>query len=261
MYLSEDHYIPGFNKEVEGLKKGDEKSFTLSFPKTHYQKHLAGKKVDFKVAVKDVFDRQLPEMNDEFAKKLGQTDVNALNDIIQSNLENEAKQKAAQQFEIDILDAMIEKTKFEDIPEVLINSERQKMFYELQRDLERNGVSVEQYMADIKKTEEELFEDFRAQAEKRAKAALLSRQVALENEMVVKAEEIDEEIEKMKHAYEHNKEAQENLKKPEVRDSIATVLQNKKVVALLKERVSGGKKETPKKTTAKKATKKKADKK
>ena len=56
VYLSEDHYIPGFNKNVEGMKKGEEKEFSLDFPETHYQKHLAGKKVDFKVKVKDVYE-------------------------------------------------------------------------------------------------------------------------------------------------------------------------------------------------------------
>jgi trigger factor len=239
VYLSEDNHIPGFNKEVAGLKKDDEKEFTLEFSKTHYQKNLAGKKVDFKVKVKEVFDRQLPDMDEEFAKKLGQTDVKALTEIIRKNLENEAKQKTNQQFEIDILDAMIEKTKFDTIPEVLINSERQKMFYELKRDLEKNGVSVEQYMKDIKKTEDELFEDFRAQALKRAQAALISRQVALEKKLVVSEEEIDTEIDTMKQAYAQNKEAQENLTKPEVRDSIATVLQNKKVVQYLVEQVEG----------------------
>ena len=179
------------------------------------------------------------EEDEEFAKKLGQTDVKALTEIIRKNLENEAKQKTNQQFEIDILDAMIEKTKFDTIPEVLINSERQKMFYELKRDLEKNGVSVEQYMKDIKKTEDELFEDFRAQALKRAQAALISRQVALEKKLVVSEEEIDTEIDTMKQAYAQNKEAQENLTKPEVRDSIATVLQNKKVVQYLVEQVEG----------------------
>jgi len=255
VYLSEDHYIPGFNKEVEGLKKGDTKKFSLEFPKTHYQKHLAGKTADFAVTVKEVFTRELPELNDEFAKKLGQKDLKALTDIITSNLENEAKQKTNQQYEIDILDAMIEKTTFEDIPEVLINSERQKMFYELQRDLERNGVSVEQYMQDIKQTQEELYEGFRNQALKRAKAALISRQVALEKEIHVTDEEVDNEIELMKQAYEHNKEAQDNLKKPEVRDSIATVLQNKKVVAWLKEQVAGDT-NSKKEKTEKKDTKK-----
>lgn len=242
VYLSEDHYIPGFNKEVEGLKKGDTKEFTLDFPKTHYQKNLAGKTVEFKVSVKDVFERQMPEVNEDFAKKLGQKSVDELKELIKSNLTNEAKQKADQKFEIDMLDAIIEKAKFSDLPEVLINAERQKIFYELKGNLERSGISVEQYLRDIKKTEEDLRNDFTEQATKRAKAALISREVAQEQKMEISDKEIDAEIELMKGAYAHNKEAQENLKRPEIRDSIAVMLQNKKVITFLKETIEGNKK-------------------
>lgn len=237
VYLSEDHYIPGFNKHVEGLQKNDEKEFQLEFPKDHYQKMLAGKKVDFKVRVKDVYERQLPEITEEFAKTLGQESVEKLREVIQNNLYEEAKQKADQKFEIEILEKLIEKTKFEEIPQLLIDSERQKMFYELKRDLERNGVSVEQYLMDIKKKEDELFEEFREQAEKRAKAALLSRTLAKENNLIASEDEVHAEIDALKNYYKDNNEALENLKRHEVHDSIATMVQNKKVMAWLKEQV------------------------
>jgi len=252
VYLSEKHYIPGFAEQLVGLKKGETKTFRLPFNKEHYQKHLAGKDVDFTVKVKDVYERQLPELNDELAKSLGQKDVAELKRRITDNLTQEAEQKTAQAAEIEMLNQLIEKASFEPIPEIIIDAERQKMFYELKQDLERNGVSIEQYLADIKKDEKNLFEDFRAQAEKRAKAALLSRQIAKENNIMVTDEEMDAEIAKMKEHYKHNKEAMENIVRPEVRDTIATTLQNRKVIAWLKERVlkeedGGGKKEEKKK--------------
>jgi trigger factor len=239
VYLSEDHYIPGFNKEVEGLKKDDKKEFSLNFPETHYQKHLAGKKVDFKVKVKEVYERQLPELSDELAKTLGQESIQALKDIIHNNMLEEAKQKVEQKAEIEILDALIEKTKFDPIPEVLIDAERQKMFYELKRDLEKNGVEISQYLADIKKTEEELYNDFKQQAEKRAKAALISRQIAVEQKIVVSDEELAEEIKKLAEMYKDQKEHLDNLKKLEVKDTIATSMQNRKVMEWLKKEVLG----------------------
>ncbi len=239
VYLSEKHYIPGLNEELSGLKKDDKKEFTLAFPETHYQKHLAGKKVDFKVTVKDVFERQLPEMNDEFAKKLGQESVAKLRELIHSNLLNEAEQKAMQTAEIAILEQLIEKTKFDPIPDVLMNNERQKMFYELTKDLEKNNISIQQYLQDIKKTEQELFDDFAAQAEKRAKAALVSRQVAIEQNIVISPEELDGEINMMKDMYKDNPQYLENLDKQEVRESIATAMQNKKVMGWLKVKVLG----------------------
>lgn len=250
VYLSENHYIPGFNEQVAGLKKDDTKEFTLKFPKEHYQKMFAGKDVQFKVKVKDVFERQLPEANDEFAKTIGRETLQELKDLILKNMQTEADSKADQQAEIEILNAVIEKSEFEEIPELLVDSERQKMFYELKRDLDKNGVSIEQYLSDIKKDEKSLFEEFRAQAEKRAKAALLSRSIAEEFKLEVSEAEIDAEIENLKGHYKDDKEAQDRLKTHDVRYSIATLLQNKKVVAFLKEKVLKGesnvKEESPK---------------
>ena len=75
------------------------------------------------------------------------------------------------------------------------------MFYELKKDLERNGIAIEQYLSDIKKKEKELFDDFKDQAEKRAKAALISRQTAIEQNIHIHDEEIDKEIKMMEQMY------------------------------------------------------------
>ena len=229
------------------MKKGDKKEFSLDFPKTHYQKHLAGKKVDFKVTVKDVYERQLPELSDDMAKALGQESIAKLKELIHSNMLQEATQKVEQKTEIEILDGIIDKATFAPIPEVLIDAERQKMFYELQRDLEKNNIEISQYLADIKKTEEEIYNDFKVQAEKRAKAALVSRQVAMDQKIVVSDEEIDAEIKVLEEMYKTKKEYLDNLKKPEVRDTIATSMQNRKVMEWLKEQVLGEKKVEKKK--------------
>lgn len=239
VYLSEKHYIPGFNEQVEGMKKGDEKEFSLDFPDTHYQKQFAGKKVDFKVSVKDVFERQLPELNDELAQKLGQESMEKLKELIVTNMKAEAKEKSDRNVEIAILEEMIDKTKFDPIPEVLIDAERQKMFYELKRDLDRNGVSIEDYLRDIKKDEKTLYEEFKVQAEKRAKAALVSRQVSLDKGITVSDAEVDAEIEMMNQAYKNDPEYIENIKKPEVRDTIKSAIQNRKVMQFLKAKILG----------------------
>jgi len=238
VYLSEPHYIKGFNEQIVGLKKGDEKEFSLKFPKDHYQKMLAGKKVDFKVKVNEVLERQFPELNDEFAVKIGQKNIEELKTTVKTNLQAEADRKAEQSLEIEILEKMIEKSKFDELPELLIDAEKHKIFYELQRDIEKNGLTIEQYLQDIKKTEKELFEDFKIQAEKRAKSALLSREIAIENDIKVEKEEIDAELATMKEMYKHNEEYIKNLERPEVRDTLANMIQNKKVMVWLKEQVT-----------------------
>jgi trigger factor len=237
IYLSEPHYIPGLAEQIVGLKKDDTKEFNLPFPKEHYQKHLAGKKVDFKIKVNEVFELQYPELNDEFAKILGQESLQKLVELLTINITKEEEQKEEQRIEIALLDQLIEKSTFTDIPDVLIDAEKNKMFYELKHSLDERGISVEQYLQDLKKTQEEIFKDFSEQATKRAKAALISRQIALDNTIKVEDKELKEEIELIKATYPDNERVTENLARPEVIDTIASTIQNRKVMKWLKEKI------------------------
>ena len=243
VYLSENQHIPGFNDNLVGVSKDEEKEFTVPFPKDYYNKTLAGKKGTFSVKVKEVYERQFPEVNDEFAKKVGQESVAKLRELLQHNLEHEALHKADEVAEIEIFDALIDKAKFEEIPEVLVDAERKKMFYELKRDLEKNGITVDQYLLDLKKSEEDIQKDFTETATKRAKAALVSRQIAREEKIIVSDEELKIEIEKMKKEYKDHPEYLENLDKAEVKDSVRIYLVNRKVINFLTEKVLTGRPE------------------
>jgi trigger factor len=237
VYLNESHYIPGLAEELVGLKKDGTKEFNLKFPTEHYQKHIAGKNVDFKVKVNEVFELQLPDINDEFAKALGQESLTKLKELLTANITKEEEKKEDQRIEAAILDQMIEQSTFEEIPDTIITAEKQKMFYELKHDLDERGISMEQYLQDIKKTEDQIFQEFQTGAEKRAKAALISRQVSKDNNMVVSKEELDQEIAAIRAAYPDNEQVAENLKRAEVIDTIASTIQNRKVMSLLKEKI------------------------
>lgn len=239
VYLDEEHYIPGFAEKLIGLKKNEEKEFNLKFPKEHFQKTLAGKDVDIKVKTKDVYSLELPDINDEFAKNFGQKDLATLKNLLRENLTQEAEQKEAQRIESGILEQLIEKSEFDEMPEVLLKSEKQKMFHELKHDLEHRGIEMEKYLADIKKTENEIFQDFEEGAQKRVKASLISRQVAIDNDIKVEKEDLDKEIEHIKVAYNHDPKVEENLKKPEILDMVAVTVQNRKVIEWLKHKILG----------------------
>lgn len=237
VYLSEDHYIKGLNEQLVGLKKDDTKEFSLKFPEDHYQKLFAGKDVDFKVKVKEVMELAYPELNDDLAKKLGQESMMKLTKLLQNNLLQEAEKKEDQRVEIEILEKIMAETKFEDVPEILIESEKHKMFHELKHSLDRQGVSIEDYMKDLKKTEEQIFHDFSEQADKRAKAALISYQVATDNGIKVEKNEIDEEMALVKSTYKDDDKIEENLKRREVVEAIINMIQNRKVMKFLKEKI------------------------
>jgi trigger factor len=237
VYLNEQHYIPGMQDHLVGLKKDDTKEFSLKFPDEHYQKHLAGKNIDFKVIVNDVYELQYPELNDEFAKSLGQENMDKLKTILIQNLTKEAEQRDTQRVDTEIFDSLTASSEFGDIPEVLINSEKQKIFHELKHNLEKYGITMEKYLADLKKTEDEIFKDFTEQAIKRVKAALISRQVALNNNLHAEPAEIEKEIELIKKTYPDDKNVEENIKRPEVKETITVAIQNRKVVAWLREKI------------------------
>ena len=155
VYLGEPHYIPGLAEQLIGLQKDETKEFTLPFPKDHYQKHLAGKDVNLKIKVNEVFELQYAELDDAFAKNLGQESLEKLKDLLLANLSAEAEKKEDQRVEIAILDQLIEQSTFGELPEILVDSEKRKMFYELKHDLDKHGVTIDQYLQDIKKTEKE----------------------------------------------------------------------------------------------------------
>lgn len=237
VYLNEPHYIAGLAEQLVGLKKDDSKEFTLPFPKEHYQKHLAGRNVDFRVKVNEVFELRYDDLDDAFAKTLGQESLENLKELLLANLRAEGEKKEDQRVEIAILDQLVEQSAFGDLPEILVDSEKRKMFYELKHDLDRRGIAIEQYLRDIKKTEEQIFKDFTEQAVKRAKAALVSRQIALDNAIAADKAEMDKEIEAIKKTYTDEKSVEENLKRPEVLDTIAATIRNRKVIAFVKSKV------------------------
>lgn len=237
VYLSEPHYIPGLAEQLVGLSKNENKEFSLKFPKDHYQKHLAGKNVDFKINVKELFALEYAELNEDFAKALGQESMAKLKELLLQNIGKEAEQKEEQRLEAEIIEEMIKETKFGELPQILVDSEKRKMFYELKNDLDRRGISIEEYLTNIKKTEKEIFDDFSENADKRAKAALISRQFAKDNDISVSKADIDAEIAIIKQTYAGDEKVEENLKRPEVIDTIAATIQNRKVVQLLKEKI------------------------
>ncbi len=237
VYLNENYYVPGLPEQLIGVKKDEEKEFDLEFPKEHYQKHLAGKKVHFKVKVKDVFERKFPELNDEFAKKLGQENVAKLREVLKQNLQAEADRKENERQEIEMLEAIITKAKFEDIPDVLIDAEKRRIFAELKSRISGSGLTMEQYLEGVKKTEAQLIEEYADQADKRVKTTLVLRALSAKENIEVSDAEVEKEVEEMKKVYAKQPEVLKNLETQDTRESLKVILRNRKAVMWLKERI------------------------
>ncbi len=237
VYLSEEHYIPGFAKELIGIKAGDERNFTLPFPKEHYQKHIAGQDINFNVKAKEVFELQLPAVDEEFSKAVGATDVADLRKKIRENMENESNQKADEAAEVAMLEQLTEKSTFTDIPEILVNEEVRRMIAELQQGIDQQGMKWEDYLSNIKKTADDLKIEFAPQAVRRIKSAVLIKAFAKEAGVEVKDEEVDEEIDAILNSLRKgDNETRARVTSPDYRDYVMIQMRNRKALEWLKDK-------------------------
>ncbi len=234
VYLAEQHYIPGFNDQLTGSKKGDEKTFSLDFPESHYQKHLAGAKVDFKVKVKDVYEITPPEIDEEFAKKLGQKSLADLKALIRKNMETETAMKDDEKWEAVILNKIVGDSKFGDLPEALINEEAHKMVHELEHNVEHEGMQFEDYLKSVNKKESDLILEFAPEAVKRIKIALAIRAIGKAENVSADDKEVAEEMEKLMNAYKNNAEMQKQIREPGFTDYLHTRIENRKTLETIK---------------------------
>ena len=233
--LGKDYLIPGFDQKLAGAKKDEAREFDLPYPKDHYQAHLAGKLVQFRVKVKEIFERQVPELNDELAKGMGAKTLEDLEKNIKQNLEMENKQQAEQELEIKIIDKILDKTKFGEIPEILINHEAEAMLAELEHTVTNQGGKFSDYLSSLNKTRDQLTLDLLPNAIKRVKSALAIRQIAVTEKLEVSEKEIDEKIEELLKQYKGYEKVEERVKKPNYRLYLHNSLINNKVVEKLKE--------------------------
>jgi trigger factor len=234
LIIGSEHFIPGFEENLIGLKTNGKKEFELSFPKEYHNKNLAGKPAKFKVKVLAVYKRTLPELNDEFASSLGQESFDKLKEQIKHNLEHESHHKEEEKVEIELLDKIIDKSEFDDMPDSLLSAESAKMVQELEQNIAKQGIKFEDYLLHLNKTPEQLTLDFVPQAIKRVKGALVSRQVYFDEKIDIPEAEIDQEIEQAKKMYQNNPELIKNLDTPQYREYVKNMVGNRKVMDLLK---------------------------
>lgn len=227
--LGNGHFLPDIEKNVVGMEAGEEKEFTMSFPADYFKKEVAGKDAQVKVKVKNVYEVELPEMTDEFAATLG--DFKTVDDLkkeIEKNMLGEAEMKEKQRLELEILEEIIGKSEFDVFPAPMIDGEIRKMIGELQQDITQRGLEWNQYLTHIKKSEDDLKEEFKEKAQKRLKIAVTSRAIAKEEKIEVSNAEVAAEIEKAKGDFKDSPEQADQFDSPEFKDYAKAYLMNQK---------------------------------
>jgi len=233
--------MPGLSDNLKGAKSGDEKEFSHTYPKEHYDKNLAGKKIDFKAKIKDVYEITLPELNDEFAKSFG--DFKTMEDLrskIKDNIKREKEQKNEQKIESEVLDQLVEKSKFDEIPESLIDHEVEKMLKELEASLQNSPqggkIKFDDYLESINKTKEDLKKDFKPKAQKRVKTALAIKKIAEKENIQATDKDLEQEIARLKKIYKGQDKMIKNLEQESSKLYLKDLLTNRKVIKFLKDK-------------------------
>jgi trigger factor len=242
--IGEKKFVPGFEDKLIGAKSGEDKRFSLTFPKDYYQKKLAGKKAEFSVSVKSVQEVKLPPLDDGFAKSVGKfKDLKSLREQIKHNLEHENSHKEENRVEMEIVEKIAAKVKIE-LPEVLVKGEQEKMVAELEQNLAQQGLKFEDYLKSINKTKEQLVADQADGATKRVRISLILRAVGKKENQEISEKEIAAEIEKIKKSfaamYPGQPDINSRFETPEYRDHLQALMLNRKVFAKLKELCATG---------------------
>jgi trigger factor len=233
--VGKNYIVPGFDKELIGLKKGETREFSLLYPEDHHMKNLAGKMVEFKVTIKDVYERKMPELNDQFAEGFGTKNLIELKENIIKSIEEQKKSENNQKLEREILENILEKSKFGDIPEVLLDNEVHNMVAEIEQGVVEQGGKFEDYLSHIGKTRDQLTLDLLPEAMKRVKVSLMVREIAKVEEVKVDNEEVEKHVHEMLHHYKDKPDVIKKIHSSEYKSYIANTLNSRKVIEKLKE--------------------------
>ena len=229
--------LPGFAEKLEGMKKGEEKSFVLSYPSDYEMEGLAGKEHAFKVTVTEIKEKQLPDADDEFAKSLGSDDFASLREQIAVNLKARADERARTEFEQKTVKAAVEPSEVE-FPPILTEREIDRLLSEEARFFPDGATGLENYLGSIGKTMENHREELRQVANERVVQSLVLEKIAEAENIEVTTSEIEQEIEKMVKESPDEKQAEEVRKLfelPPARESIKQFITGRKTVEQLVE--------------------------
>lgn len=237
LVLDEQSYVPGLTDKLVGAKKGDHLDFTLKFPETYYQKMLAGKEAEFSIDVKEVFARVLPALDDEFAKALRFDTLDALKDVLKANIKLDHEREENSRVRAEVIEAVMNKAEISEIPAILIESEKERLFAELRAQIEGQGLSFDQYLADVKQSPEQIAEGMTDSANKRVKISLTLRAIARDNAIALTEDEMEAEIASVRTAYSDNPHIEERLHDENILDFIRMNATHRKTTDFLVEKL------------------------
>ncbi len=237
--ILKDHPLPapGFADQLVGVKSGGEKEFKLQLPKDYAQAELAEKEVQFKVKVSEIKQPRLPKLDKEFAHLVNPEfkTMATLRKQVTSNLKLRAEQKAREEFEERVIDAVVDVSQVE-FPPVVVEAEVDQLFNQQTRWLQASGGKLEEYLSQLNKTKEQVREEMRPLATKRVTRSLVLGKIAEEEKIEVTEAEINTEMGNIAQSAGMDKDkVQELLASAQARSSVEQSLATRKAIQRLVE--------------------------
>ncbi|MCI5901926.1 MAG: trigger factor [Blautia sp.] len=201
LVLGSNTFIPGFEDQLVGANAGDHVEVKVTFPAEYQAAELAGKDAVFQCDVKKIETKEVPELDDDFAKDVSEFDTVAeYREDVKKNLTEKKEKEALQAKEDAAVEKAVENAQM-DIPEAMINTQARQMLDDFARRMQSQGLSMEQYFQFTGQTADKMLEDMKPQALKRIQTRLVLEKIAEAENIQPGEEEVDAEIAKMAEAY------------------------------------------------------------
>ena len=221
-------FIPGFEDQIIGMKIDEERDINVKFPEEYFSKDLAGKDATFKVKLHEIKKKELPELDDEFAKDVSEFDtLDELKKSIKEKIEEENKNKEKYETEEEAIKTVCENTEI-DIPSGMIELEIDNMVKDIEARLSYQGLKLEQYLQMMGKTESEMRTEFEEQAKRSVKSRLVLEAIATAEDTLPTEEEVTEKIKEM--AKQYNRDEKELLENEQLKSYLADSMKTEKAI-------------------------------
>lgn len=195
------NFIPGFEDQLIGAKSGEDRNVKVTFPEDYFVKELAAKEAEFKVKVQDIKRKELPELDDEFAKDNGEfATLEELRADTRNKLEEAAKEKAEREFKNNVIKLAVDNAQM-DIPEVMVDSRIDVMIQDLAISLESRGMQLDKYLQYVHMDLDTLRKNYHDSALSNVKVDLLLEAISKAEDLKAETEDLDAEIAAMAETY------------------------------------------------------------
>ena len=226
--IGSNTFIPGFEDQIIGMKIEEVKDVKVKFPDEYFSKDLAGKDAVFKVTLHEIKKKELPKIDDEFAKDVSEFDtLDELKNSIKERLDTDNERKAKYETEEEAIKAVCDNTKL-DIPNGMVELEIDNMMKDMETRLSYQGLNLNQYMQMLGKTEADMRGEFKEQAERQIKSRLVLEAIVKAENIEVEEKDVTEKVKEM--AKQYGRKEEELLENEQLKEYISENLKTEKAI-------------------------------